>query len=284
MKPGNIFMNRWLIGGVTAFLLIALVLSQTIFTVKYGSVAVLTRFGKVEGNSLKPGLHVKIPFIDEVVVYRTQMVVYEALNVDPYNNDSMADYQDYAVDTTTQDGQQITITYTVRFAINEDKVKSIANNIGTEQDIVEKIVKTETRVKARSVPRNFKAFDLYTGNIDTVSQMIQETLEPVFTKNGLVLDEFGIRAIRFSPDYVTTIEQKQIEREKIETEKYRAEQEEYKKQAAITKAQGEAEAQRLLQVTLTPGLLQKLYIEKWNGILPEVMTDGGSSLLLDLNK
>jgi regulator of protease activity HflC (stomatin/prohibitin superfamily) len=274
------------LGMSAMFVIIAAVaiLSSSIYTVKYGSVAVITRFQKIESGVKHPGLHFKVPFIDQVLTYRTQKIVYETTNVDPYSGASNADYQDYAVDTTTQDGQQVSITYTLRFSIDPAEVRSIANTLGTEKEVVEKIIKAETRIKARSVPRNFKAFDLYTGNIDTVSQQIADILAPVFTENGLILDEFGIRAIGFSDEYVTTIEEKQIEREKIDTAKFIADQEEFKKQAAITKAEGEAAAQKLLQVSLSKELLQKLYIEKWDGILPEIMPGDSSSLLLDLNK
>lgn len=256
----------------------------SIFTVQYGTVSVITRFGKIEGDVLQPGLHYKIPIIDSIITYRTQKIVYETQNITPYSGSSSADYQDYAVDTTTQDGQQVSITYTVRFSINPDEIKEIAYTLGTEEEVVEKIVKAETRIKARSVPRNFKAFDLYTGNIDTVASQIADELSPVFHENGLILDEFGIREITFDENYVSTIEEKQIEREKVETEKYRAEQEEFRKETAITKAEGEAEAQKLLQSSITKELLQKLYIEKWDGILPEVMPGDSSSLLLDINK
>lgn len=273
-------------GGIIALVIgtaLLFLLANTIFTVQYGSVAVLTRFGKIEGSSLKPGLHVKVPFVDKVVTYRTQKIVYETLNVNPYDGDSQADYQDYAVSTTTQDGQQVSITYTVRFSIDPSHVKEIANSLGTEGEVVEKIVKTETRIQARSVPRNFKAFDLYTGNIDTVSGQIADRLDVVFSDNGLILDEFGIREITFNEEYVSTIEQKQIEKEKVETEQFKADQEKYKKQALITKAEGEAQAQKLLQQTLQKEVLNKLWIEKWDGKLPEIVTGDGSGLIYDLN-
>lgn len=270
----------------TLLVLLGLVylLANALFTVEYGTVAVLTRFGKIEGGTQGPGLHAKVPFVDNVVTYRTQKIVYETLNSTPYSGSSNANYQDYPVDTTTEDGQQIAITYTVRFSINPDKVRSIANTLGTEGEVVEKIVKTETRIQARSVPRNYKAFDLYTGHIDEVSEEIYVRLEPVFAENGLILDEFGIRAIRFDEQYVTTIEQKQIEKERVETEQFKAEQEEFKKQAVITKAEGEAQAQKLLQTALTDTVLRKLYIEKWNGQLPDVVSGDSQGLILDLTK
>jgi regulator of protease activity HflC (stomatin/prohibitin superfamily) len=40
-------------------------------------------------------------------------------------------------------------------------------------------------------------------------------------------------------------------------------------QAEINRAKGQAEAQRLMRQTLTPELLQKQAIEKWNGQFPQ---------------
>lgn len=306
--PVQINLPKWL-GPIVILVILVIVLSsilgQIFFTVEYGTVSVVTRFGQIVGEPLNPGLHVKIPYIDDVVTYRTQKIIYETVEEEIYNQTTnynskvlqsedyervnsigikvqASGYQDVAIDTTTKDGQQISVRFTVRFSINPDKVEDIAQNIGTEVDVVDKIVKTESRIWARNIPRNYAALDLYTGNIDDVSQEIKEVLTPIFEENGLILDEFGIRSINFQPEYVTTIEQKQIEKEKIQTEEYIAQQEEYKKQALITKAQGEAEAQRLQQETLTDQLIKKLYIEKWNGQLPTTMAGDDTNLLLNL--
>ena len=47
-------------------------------------------------------------------------------------------------------------------------------------------------------------------------------------------------------------------------------------------AKGEAEAQRLLRENLTPELLEKEVIQKWDGKLPLIV--GSSTKLLDLSK
>lgn len=44
--------------------------------------------------------------------------------------------------------------------------------------------------------------------------------------------------------------------------------------AAVVKAAGQAEANRLLQSTVTPMILQRMTIEKWNGALPQVQGTG----------
>jgi regulator of protease activity HflC (stomatin/prohibitin superfamily) len=52
----------------------------------------------------------------------------------------------------------------------------------------------------------------------------------------------------------------------------------------LVAAQAEAEANRLKQQALTPQILQKMWIEKWNGTLPSVITSGNSSTFLDISK
>ncbi|GAB4284683.1 MAG: prohibitin family protein [Candidatus Dojkabacteria bacterium] len=257
---------------------VLIVFFNTVFSIKYGSVGIITRFGEVTGRIVEPGLHFKVPFVDNVVTYRTQKITYETLDDISSSN---ANYKDYPVDTTTKDGQQVQVRYTIRFAIDPAQASWIANNIGTEEDVVEKIIKTESRIYVRNVIREYYAENLYTGNIVDAQTEVEGILAETFNENGIILDSFGIRQIEFQPEYISAIEAKQIEKERVTTEQYKAEQEEFKKQQAITKAQGEAEAQRLQQQTLSPELIQKLWIEKWNGQLPNYL-GGNESLFVGL--
>lgn len=289
-----------LVVALVLVVLLVVVGLNSFYTVQYGTVALLNRFGKIVDQSTDQGLNLKLPFIDEVIVYRTQKIVYETVDQTVYNEYKSANsysgspyaslevqqdasgYKDAAVDTQTKDGQQISVRFTIRFSLDPAKIKEIANTIGTEAEVVDKIVKTESRIWARNVPRNYSALDLYTGNIDNVSQEIKDKLTPIFQENGIIMDEFGIRSINFQAEYVQTIEQKQIEKEKIATEEYKAQQEQFKKQALITKAQGEAESQKLQQLTLTDLIVKKQFIEKWDGKLPTTMTGDGNGFLINL--
>ena len=47
----------------------------------------------------------------------------------------------------------------------------------------------------------------------------------------------------------------------------------------LTKAKAEAEANRMKQTTLTPMLLQQLWIEKWNGKLPTTQLGAGANVM-----
>lgn len=52
----------------------------------------------------------------------------------------------------------------------------------------------------------------------------------------------------------------------------------------IIEAQAEREANTLRTVALTPAVLQQMWIEKWNGEVPTVITNGNSSTFIDLSK
>ena len=262
-------------------LLVAFLGMASVRIVKAGTVQVVTRFGKVTGRLLRPGAHFLIPIAEGTIVYNTKKVTYEASS-EPGR--SRATYTDIPVDTTTNDGQQIEINYTVRFSVDPVKAGWVANNIGTEIDVVEKIVKTDTRIHARNIAREFDAADLYTGNISEVQKAIEDRLRPIFEDNGLFLDEFGIRSILFTPEYISAIEAKQIEKERVITEENISKQEEFRKQARITSAEGQAEEQRLQRETLTNALLMKMWIEKWNGEVPSVVTGEQGGLLLQIPK
>ena len=280
--------------------------------VQYGTVAVVTEFGKIVGV-FNPGLHMKKPFIQDVVVYRTQEIVYET-SANP--EDSRADYRDYAVDTATSDGQQITVRYTVRFRIIPEKAIEVARNLGPEDRVVEKIVKAYSRVRVRNILKEFEASQLYSGNVEAAQEKITEQLKKDFSKNGIELTFFGLRSIHFTDEYKQAVEQKQIEAENVITKKHLAEQAEYEKQRTITQAQAQAErsklekigvaegeaeairvkakaeadaikikaeaqaqANKIIAQSLTPELLQWQSILMWNGRFPTVVGGSGQFIL-----
>ena len=253
-----------------------------------GEVSVVARFGKVTGRILDPGAHLIIPLIESTKSYNTKKIIYETSTADKQKS-SEADYKDYPVDTNTEDGQQVNIFYTVRFNVDSTKAAWIAQNIGSEIALVEKVVKTESRIWARNVPRRFSANMLYTGDGSIqVQNEIFDALKTTFEENGLVLDSVGIREIQFTDQYIGAIETKQIEAVKVETEKNIAEQAKHQKDARITQAEGQAEEQRLQRQTLDAQVLQKigldnqkLYIEKWNGVMPKIV--GSEGMLFDVS-
>lgn len=271
-----------IIGAAFLALFAIFLFSNSLIVVGTGEVKVVTQFGRVTGRVLEPGAHFKLPIAQGTLRYSTKKVTYETSTEESQKN-SEADFKDYPVDTNTKDGQQVDVYYTIRFSVDPTKATYIAQNIGGEDALVEKIVKTESRIWARNIPREFEADQLYTGSVVEVQNKIADSLRPTFEANGIFLDSVGIREIKFSDEYVKAIEAKQIEAVKIETARNQAEAAKFKKEQTITEAEADAERQRLLQQSLSGEVLRNKFYEKWDGKLPNVMS-GDSDLLLNVGQ
>ena len=145
-------------------------------------------------------------------------------------------------DTTTSDGQQISLKFSVRFHVDPTKVVDIANRLGNEASVVAKVVKFHARILARNVPKQYKAADLYAGDILQVQEQFRAELEPLLAKDGVILADFGLRRISFQEEYIQAVEQKQIEAEKIIAEQYKRDQATYQAEATVERAKGDANA------------------------------------------
>ncbi len=242
---------------VFLLVLVASTAADAFVQVQYGTVAVVTQFGKVVGV-FEPGLHMKIPFVQDVVVYRTQEIVYETSS---HPEESKADYRDYEVDTATSDGQQITARYTVRFRIIPERAMDIARLLGPEDRVVEKVVKASSRVHVRNILKRYEASQLYSGNVEEAQEEIASRLRKDFEKNGLELTFFGLRSIQFTEEYKQAVEQKQIAAENVTTKKHEAEQAKYEKERTITQAQAQAERAKLEKIGLAEGEAEAIRVK-----------------------
>jgi len=277
-KMGSGGFNAWLRGkkGLAAWILVGIIavalLVQSLVTVQAGTVGVVKRLGAVR-QEFKPGLHMIVPFVDRVVIFPTLKKNYEASD-SPQS--SMADYPDIIVSALTSDGQQIKVGITARFMIAPGKAAWILQNLGSEREYVEKVVKTEIRGSGRRVPTKFAAYDLYTKKSYEAQQALFDEIGPKFEKNGLILDEIVIRNITFTPEYAKTLEEKQIALENITTEKNKLEQEKIRKEQKIVEAEGDAKSIEIRQAALTknPTIIQWEFVQKlapnvqW-GIMPD---------------
>jgi len=270
--------------GVIIFIVVLVVVLNSFVVVQAGNVQVLTQFGRTVGVTFQPGIHIKAPFIQNTVNYSTRQVTYETSD---FPETSDANYPDYSVDTTSLDGQQIQIKYTIRFAIDGKKAEWILNNLGTMDQLVEKVVKTEARSLSRNIPKRYTAAQLYSAGVFDVMQEIGDTLKPVFDRNGIIMDEFLLRKIDFTEQYFNVLEEKQIAEERIVVERNILEQEKIKKEQVIIQAEAEAKQIEIKgeALKLYPEIIQLEFIQKLSpniswGILPET----GIIPFLDLSK
>ncbi len=112
---------------------------------------------------------------------------------------------------------------------------------------------------------------------------IEKDLKSRLTPYHLMIDDVALVNFSFSHEFNAAIEAKQVAEQEAKQAEFVAQKATQEAQAEINRAKGQAESQRLLRLTLTPELLQKQAIEKWDGHFPMVMGGNGTLPLININ-
>jgi len=139
----------------------------------------------------------------------------------------------------------------VIFAV--DPAQVVPLHITWQRRYIEELVRPLARGVIRDAVSQFGVEEVYSSRRGELSQMISDEMRASLNDNGLLLGEFILRNITFSPEYAASIEQKQIAEQQaqqaffvVEQRRQEAEQArqvaEGRADAAVIEAQGRADA------------------------------------------
>jgi regulator of protease activity HflC (stomatin/prohibitin superfamily) len=202
-------------------------------------------------EALQPGLRWVVPFFENVVTYPISRQTY-TMSIAPLEG---AIQGDDSVTARTADGQELFIDASVIFAIDPDKVIDV--HIDWKDRYIDELVRPQSRGIIRDATSQYGVEELVTSQRDEFKESMQTALASKMAENGLLLFDFVLRNITFSPEYAASVEQKQVAEQQaqqaalvVEQRKQEAEQARQTAQgqadAAVIAAQGRAEA-RLLE-------------------------------------
>jgi regulator of protease activity HflC (stomatin/prohibitin superfamily) len=164
-------------------------------------------------------------------------------------------YGDDSVAARTSDGQEIYVDASVIYAI--DPAKVIQVHIAWQNRYTEELVRPQARGIIRNEVAQYGVEEVITTQRAEMMAAITGELSDKLDDNGLILVDFILRNITFSPEYAASVEQKQIAEQQalqaqlvVEQRKQEAEQArqvaEGVADAAVIAAQGAADS-RLIQ-------------------------------------
>lgn len=116
-----------------------------------------------------------------------------------------------------------------------------------------------------------------------MKEEIDRNLETRLAAYGVIVDDVSLVDFAFSPEFSKAIEAKQIAEQEAKQAEFIAVKASKEAIGEVNRAKGQAEAQRLQRLTLTPELLQKQAIEKWDGRFPTVMGGNGTLPLINID-
>lgn len=251
-------------------------------------------------QALQPGLNWIVPFLENVVTYKISRQTY-TMSIAPSEGQIQGDD---SITARTSDGQEVFVDASVIFTVDPDQVVKV--HIEWQSRFADELVRPLARGIIRDAISQYGVEEVYSSKRLELTKQIYTSMAQKLKENGLLLIDFVLRNITFSPEYAASVEQKQISEQQaqqakliVEQRKQEAEQARQVAQgladASVIKAKGEAEA-RLVQagaeaqalstiaaaVVDNPDLLSYLYILKINPNIQVMMIPDNVPFLLPL--
>ena len=224
-------------------------------TIKTGEVGIKVRFGEIVSSTTDTGIVFKLPFEDMKKIN---------VKVQKYENEEV-------FSTSTKDLQIVNnIKVSINYQIDGTKAVDLYKTVGTNYQTT--VLQPAIQETIKAVISQYTAEELVTKRSD-VSLAINNTLNERISSYGINSVAVSINNFDFSESYNQAIEQKAVAEQEVETSKNQLEKAKIDAEKKKVEAQGEAEANALLQQSLTDQIIAQQFIEKWNGQLPTTMTD-----------
>jgi regulator of protease activity HflC (stomatin/prohibitin superfamily) len=213
-------------------------------------------------EALQPGLRWIVPFVENVIAYPISKQTY-TMSIAPLEGQIQGDD---SITARTSDGQELFLDASVLYAIDPEKVVTV--HITWQNRYTDDLVRPMVRGVIRDAVSQYGVEEVVTSKRFELVQEIRDAMTIKMSENGLILVDFIMRNITFSPEYAASVEQKQISEQQaqqaklvVEQKKQEAEQARQFAQgqadAAVIRAKGEAEA-RLVQAGAEAEALKKI--------------------------
>lgn len=228
-----------------------------------------------------------------------------ALEQSYMTEDSQGDSpEDESFEIPTKEGTALDADVAFSYSFDVDKVSETFTRFRGQngKEILKSFIKPKMQAWIKEITPEFSMIDIVSKQRGVINNTITDRLKERFAPYGIVIDNVALADIRPDKDTSKAIKKKIQAQEELETSKVLAEQakvEANKEKDVATinaekakiKAQGEAdalkiaaeaeaEANKKVAGSLTPELIEKQKIDKWNGTVPQIQ--GESSPIIDM--
>ncbi|MBQ7968635.1 MAG: prohibitin family protein [Clostridia bacterium] len=250
---------------VAVFILALLTVPLSFHTVDTGEVAVVKHLGQAK-EVKTAGTYFNFWLTNEYQTYDAKV-------------------QNVAIETAaySSDAQTMNIQMNLQYQILSDKVLNIANQYGSLEAL-------NTRIQAIAIEKtkatlsSHKAMDIIADRA-AMSPAVEEAVRVAVGEEYFVnIVSVVLTNIDFSDAFENAVEEKMIaEQQQLKSEyenQTKVAKAEADAKAKLVAAEAQAKANELLEQTLTDKILQEMYINKWNGVLPQVVAGEEANLMI----
>jgi regulator of protease activity HflC (stomatin/prohibitin superfamily) len=247
------------IGGLFgAFAALFLFLSM-FYTQDVGEAKVLKDWtGNIVGEDVTPGADFKAPWVDVVDFdIRNQIAAYVGDGIDDYNGS-----QPNGPQITVQDKEGVTanLDVVVIYSIKADSVTEVYSEYLNQENFVARLIEQDIRSVVRNVPAKYTTLQLLNSR-EQANTDIKTSLETRWEAQGVVVESVSLQEIRYSDEVKARFDAAQAARIEVEKAKAELEATQVSAQQKVVQAQAEADANGILNSSLTDNILQQRYLD-----------------------
>ena len=259
-------------GIVSVAVLFGLLIINPFVQVPAGSRGVVLTWGAVSNKVLGEGIHFITPIAQHVRI----------IDVQEHKETAEAS-------AASRDLQSVESTVALNYYLDPEKIDVLWQKIGSEYS--ERIIDPALQEAVKAATAKYTAEELITKR-EEVKDVIRQTLKERLGSSYIIVKDFSIINFSFSKAFSGAIEDKQIAIQKALTAENDLKRIKVEAEQRIAVAKGEAEAIKMQSeaanndkyISLKALEVQKIAVEKWNGVLPTSMIPDGTLPFINLTK
>ena len=231
----------------------------------------------------------------KVIEYPTSTeVVYLSKNADEIDGDDDKG-KDNSIYVNTKDGKQVNVDVTYAYHMEQTKLPEFFTKFRgrSYKEIEDSIMKNIMYQSVNEITSQYTLMDLVGDKIPEINSKIFTKFREAMEAEGITVETFNLSNVR--PDEATknaiqnvvdaqnALAKAKVEKEQAEVEAEKARiAAEGRAQAQLIEAQAQAEANAKLQESLNELIIQRMWIQKWEGKLPNVMTGNSNGMIFNI--
>ncbi|MDH4330411.1 MAG: prohibitin family protein [Candidatus Moranbacteria bacterium] len=241
-----------MIVGVIVAIIVAV---NIIVIIPAGYTGVQTLFGKVKDKELSSGMHIVNPFVAiEKMSIRTEE--YTMSVVQGEGQRVGADQ----IQALTKEGLTIDLDITVFHHLIEDRASDVYKDLGS--NFQEKIIRPEIRSAIREVIAGYDAKAVYSEKRGEVATAIKDRLIETVEPRGIIVEQVLLRNVTLPAKLSGSIQEKLQAEQESQRYDFLLEKEKKEADRKRIEAEGQRDAQKIIDESLTENYLEYLYIRE----------------------
>lgn len=211
-------------------------------SVDEGNVKVVSNQGSVTGEVLGPGWY----FVNPITESTNSLSVRPQEYTMSQTRNEGARAQSDSVGVLTANGLEVDIDITIRYSIEAENADVFFTEYRALPQAERRLIRPSIRSELRTEAGDVETDQIYTKEgQERLRSATVSVLEEEFNGTGLALEAVQIRAVNLPNEYQNSIEQKEVEEQRLQREQTRIERAELEKERQRVEAEASAEQIRI---------------------------------------